>query len=250
MSRGIFDDIRLFLRRHLTPAVMYILLINVAVLLFQFIVLNLLGLNRPFILLFGHVASRSYEVWRFVSYMFLHGGGMHLLFNMLALWFFGPRLESRWGTKGFLNFYFFCGIGAALVHTIFTLALSSVSGGINPAIPLIGASGAIYGILLAYALYWPNQVVYLNFFIPVKIKYLVIIFGVLEFLGTISGSMGDVSHITHLGGLLAAFIYLKGFRKIFRGGWPFKGGRRRPKKMVKRYYRDKDGKIYIEFEEE
>ena len=111
----------------------------------------------------------------------------------------------------------------------------------------MGASGAIYGILFAYAFYWPDETVLLNFFIPMKVKYMVLLFGTLEFVNTIGGSGSNVSHITHLGGLLTAFLYLGGWR-MFRGGGGFFG--RRPHRMVKRYYRDADGHIYMEMEEE
>jgi membrane associated rhomboid family serine protease len=167
-------------------------------------------------------------VWQFVTYMFMHATPSHLLFNMLVLWFFAPRLESRWGTARFVRFYFVVGIGAGLFHT----ALSFLTG--YQDIPLLGASGAIYGVMLAYALYYPEETVLLYFVAPIKVKYLMIIMGILVFLGSISqGTGGDpgISHVTHLGGLAVAFVYIRGKdwlggnRRFPRGG----GGRRRVK---------------------
>jgi len=249
VTGGIFHEIRSFFRRYLTPAVRWIIFANVGILLFQYVVLMALGWFEKSMFLFCQIPGKAVfklQLWRFVTYMFLHGSGMHLLFNMLALWFFGPRLESRWGTGGFFRFYFICGIGAAVVHAVFTL-LTGQGGQM-----MIGASGAIYGVLLAYALYWPDHPVYLYFFIPMKVKYVVLLFGIVEFLNTIGTTGSHVSHITHLGGLLTAFLYLRGWRifpNLFRGGF-FGGGRRRPKRLVKRYYRDSDGRIYIDFDEE
>ena len=250
MSNGYFREIDRGLSRYLNPATKWIIIANVVIFLVQYVVLVILGLREIFTLLFCQIpffAVQRFQVWRFVTYMFLHGGGMHLLFNMLALFFFAGRLEDKWGSKGFLKFYFVCGIGAAIVHALFTYLTS------EPFQAMLGASGAVYGILLAYALYWPEQKVLLYFFIPIKIKYLVVIFGLLEFMGTVGVSGDGISHITHLGGLLTAFIYLRGWNKIsnlFGGGGGFRGGPRGPRKVVKRYYRDADGKIYVEFDEE
>jgi len=249
-----FKEISDFLKRYLTPGVRIILFINVGVFIAQYTIIVLLGFYEEFTLLFCQIpyyAVIKYQIWRFITYMFLHGGGMHLIFNMLALWFFAPRLEMRWGTRGFLKFYFICGIGAGFVHAAYTLLLGqrvvletgTVVRGMEA---MVGASGAIYGILLAYALYWPNETVLLNFFIPMKVKYMVLLFGVFEFFGTVGPSGSGVSHITHLGGLLVAFLYLQGW-KVFRGRSFF---RRRKKRMIKRYYRDDDGRIYVEFDEE
>jgi len=257
MSDNTLYDIRGFFRRHLTPAVRWIFFINVGILILQFTVLLALGWEEKFLRYFSQIpyyAVWRLQVWRFVTYMFLHAGGLHLLFNMMALWFFAPRLEMRWGGARFLKFYFICGIGAAIVHTIFTFLFGNKvileTGGATRGMEMmIGASGAIYGILFAYAFYWPDETVLLNFFIPMKVKYMVLLFGTLEFVNTIGGSGSNVSHITHLGGLLTAFLYLGGWRMFRRGG---DGGffGRRPRRMVKRYFRDADGHIYMEMEEE
>ena len=250
-------EIREFLRRHLTSAVRWILFVNVGIFLFSAIILSLIDYNDTFFKTFSQMpyfAVHRFQIWRFFTYMFLHADGMHLLFNMLALWFFAPRLEMRWGAKGFLKFYFLCGVGAAVVHSLFTLLFGTrtilYDGEVVRGMEyMIGASGAIYGILLAYALYWPDETVLLYFVIPMRIKYMVLLFGIMEFIGSVNRAGSHISHITHLGGLLTAFLYLRGWT-LFRGG---RGGgwfATHPKRIIKRYYRDDDGRIYIEFEEE
>lgn len=152
------------------------------------------------------VVQQAY-VWQLVTYMFLHAGPFHILFNMLALWMFGAELERVWGTRYFLKFYFVTGIGAAVLTVIvaylFTPSLQSSI--------IIGASGAIYGLLLAYALYFPNRPIYMYFVFPIPAKYFVIIMGALAFYSSVSES-GGVAHATHLGGLLVGYLYLKGAR--------------------------------------
>ena len=250
-------EIREFLRRFLTPAVRWLLFLNVGIFLFTVTILTLFDPRDYFFKLFcqmPYLAVLRFQIWRFFTYMFLHADGMHLLFNMMALWFFAPRLEMRWGAKGFLKFYFICGVGAAVVHSIFTLFFGAKTllpdGEVVRGVEyMIGASGAIYGILLAYALYWPDETVLLYFVIPMRIKYMVLLFGLVEFIGSVNRAGSHISHITHLGGLLTAFLYLRGwtlFRDGMGGGW----FHRRSKRMIKRYYRDDDGRIYIEFEEE
>ena len=255
MSGNTFSDIRGFFRRYLTPVVGWIIFINVGILVSQFTILLALGWDGKFFFYFSQIpyyAVRRLQLWRFVTYMFLHAGGLHLFFNMMALWFFAPRLELRWGGARFLKFYFLCGIGAAIVHSIFTFLFGHKfileTGGATRGLEMmVGASGAIYGVLFAYAFYWPDETVLLNFFIPMKVKYMVLLFGTLAFVNTIGGAGSHVSHITHLGGLLTAFLYLRGWRMFSGGGGFFGRGRRR---MVKRYYRDADGRIYVEMEEE
>jgi membrane associated rhomboid family serine protease len=139
-------------------------------------------------------------IWQLFTYMFLHGGLFHLFFNMFALWMFGPPIEQQWGTKQFIKYYFYTGIGAG----IFSFVLS-----INSAIPTIGASGAIFGILVAYALLFPDSIIYLWFLFPVKAKYLVIFFGILEFIASINYTPDGIGHFAHLGGMVVGYLYLK-----------------------------------------
>ena len=154
--------------------------------------------------------ERQY-VWQPVTYMFVHGGFFHVLFNMLALWMFGVELERMWGSRFFAKYYFVCGVGAVAVQTLMSFvplaALQQVY-----YTQTIGASGAVYGVLLAYALYFPNRPIYLYFVFPIPAKYFVMIMGGIAFLSSMDGSGSGIAHATHLGGLVAGYLYLKGGR--------------------------------------
>ena len=139
---------------------------------------------------------KKYFLWQLFTYIFLHGGFSHIFFNLLALWMFGGELESYWGSKKFLFYFFFCGIGAG----IFTVLFSSY--------PVIGASGAIYGILLAYGWLFPNRPILIYFLFPIPAKYMVIIYGFIELFSSSSGTGGGIAHLTHLGGLVFGFFYM------------------------------------------
>ena len=178
------------------------LIINVV----MFVGPNLLNLNLyAFDRLLGLVPSKlinSLYLWQPVTYMFLHGGIWHIFFNMFVLWMFGSELERTWGSKEFLKLYFIAGIGAGLFNVLFSF--------LNPGswnIPVIGASGAIYGVLVAYAMLFPNRLVYIWFLIPIKVKYLVIFLVAVEFFSTYRPD--GVAHFAHLGGALIGFLYLK-----------------------------------------
>jgi membrane associated rhomboid family serine protease len=144
----------------------------------------------------------SYKlIWQLVTYQFLHGGVFHLVFNMLALWMFGSPLESDWGTRRFLRYYFICGIGAGICDLLLNLLVGGRA-------PTIGASGAIYGVLLAFGVCYPEQTVLMNFLFPIKAKYMVMIYGAIALYGSMSVNSG-VSNIAHLGGMAVGFVYLK-----------------------------------------
>lgn len=149
---------------------------------------------------------RRFFIWQPVTYMFLHGGLMHILFNLFALWMFGSDLEYHWGTKFFIKYFFITGIGAGLCTAIFTP---------NSIIPTIGVSGAIYGILLAFAITYPDRIIYLNFLFPIKAKYFALIFGLLEFYSTVSARSDGIAHMAHLGGMVIGYIYLD-YPNIFK----------------------------------
>ncbi len=139
-------------------------------------------------------------IWQFLTYMFLHGSIFHLFFNMYALLLFGRPLEERWGLKEFLAFYLVTGVGAGIVTFLWNLAS-------NPFIPTIGASGAIFGLVLAFGLEFPETVLLLFFIIPIKARYAALIFGGIELVMIITGSMQGIGHFTHLAGLFFGFIY-------------------------------------------
>jgi membrane associated rhomboid family serine protease len=165
--------------------------------------LDALGL-MPFLVV------RKFWLWQLATYMFLHGGLFHILFNMLALWMFGAELERIWGTRYFLKFYFVTGIGAAMLTVVFSLLPFEFAGqryGAN----IIGASGAIYGLLLAYARYFPDRPIYMYFLFPIPAKIFVMIMGAIAFYASLTQA-GGVANATHLGGLLVAYLFLNSGR--------------------------------------
>jgi len=151
-----------------------------------------------------------FQIWRLVTYMFLHGDPIHLLFNMLALWMFGTELERIWGQRYFLRYYFITGIGAAALTVLFSFLPLSVAEQLRYT-NVIGASGAVYGLLLAYALYFPDRQILMMMIFPMAVKYAVIIMGALAFYSSLADNNG-VANATHLGGLLVGYLMLKGAR--------------------------------------
>jgi membrane associated rhomboid family serine protease len=142
----------------------------------------------------------SFMPWQLVTYMFLHADLSHIFFNLFALWIFGQAIENLWGTKRFLMYYFLTGIGAAIIHML-------VGGYFTYT---IGASGAVFGILLAFGMMFPNQYIILLFPpIPIKAKYFVGIYGAIELFSGLSRADSGVAHFAHLGGLIVGFILIK-----------------------------------------
>ncbi|MCU0843471.1 MAG: rhomboid family intramembrane serine protease [Spirochaetes bacterium] len=144
-------------------------------------------------------------IWQVVSYMFLHStsGFFHIFFNMYAVLIFGTPIEQEWGSRKFLGYYFFCGAGAGI--SILVINLISQGGAYH--IPTIGASGAVFGLLLAFGMLYPNAEILLFFFIPIKAKYLVILYGLVELYLELFGGHSSISHVGHLGGLFFGIVY-------------------------------------------
>lgn len=154
----------------------------------------------------GNVLPVWYRPWTFVTYMFLHGGFAHLFFNMYALFLFGSVLERVWGTRKFLFYYFATGIGAGMIHIVVQMLTGDFA-------PTVGASGAIFGLLLGYAMLYPDTVMGLIFPpVRMKAKWFVLIYAAIELLLGVSGAQSGVAHFAHLGGLLvglAIMLYWK-----------------------------------------
>lgn len=192
----------------ITPIVKHFIIINVIMFALTLMAENFM-LEKFALFYFNSPFFKPYQL---ISYIFMHGGFMHILFNMYSLYIFGSVLESVWGGKKFFIYYMVTGIGAALFH-LFITYLRIESGVLDPylasIIPMVGASGAIYGLLLAYGVLFPNNVLTL-FFPPVslKAKYMVFVFGGLEFLLGLGGSGDGVAHFAHLGGMLFGFVIL------------------------------------------
>ncbi len=194
-----------------------------------------------------YVASENFSPYQFVTYMFMHGGMGHIFFNMFALWMFGKTLEEVWGPKRFLTYYLVTGIGAAVIQTIITfiriqsieasltadlidvvyreggaildqgmnyqnLAMAKLNLMINTT--TVGASGAVFGLLLAFGMLFPNSVIYLYFAIPIKAKWFVMIYGAIELYSGIANNPSDnVAHFAHLGGMIFGFFLIKYWKR-------------------------------------
>jgi membrane associated rhomboid family serine protease len=196
----------------MTPWVQRLILANIGMF---FVQLAAPGLADPLVFVPMMVLSRP---WSLITYMFLHGGIMHILFNMIALFFFGPRVEVRLGSRRFFTLYFVSGISGALLT--FLLA---------PYSAVIGASAAVFGVMLAFAWFWPRDEILIWGILPVQARWLVVITTVLALYSGFRGSTGGVADFAHLGGYAGAFLYLrwiasargmKRFQKRAVGGVP------------------------------
>ena len=194
------------MRLHVTPWVKILLISNAAIYLVT------LAVGRgPIFDLFGFTPDRILQQpWGMLTYMFVHAGFWHLLMNMLFVFFFGPPLEERWGSEMFLKFYLVCGLGGVLLSFLFAEAT------------IVGASAACYGIMLAFAMAWPNQPVYVWGVWPVKVKWLVTFMVAISFASAIGPSRDGVAHLAHLGGAIAGFLFVK-------SGWLPAGSWERPR---------------------
>lgn len=143
----------------------------------------------------------NFQVWQLFTYMFMHGSFGHILFNMFALWMFGMEIENLWGSKKFLSYYLITGFAAGMLQLFFTPLLG------GSAAVTIGASGAVYGVLIAFGMLFPDRKIYLYFLIPVRAKYLIGFLVILEFL-LVDSAGSNVAHLAHLGGALAGFLFI------------------------------------------
>jgi membrane associated rhomboid family serine protease len=183
------------------PVIQYLIIANLAVFIAQFTVggVSEYGAVRPYL-----VWQQGY-IWQPFTYMWLHGGLGHILMNMFMLWMFGSQVALAWGPRKFLRFYLFCGTGAGLVIATWPYLMVGVNPG-NLLIPTVGASGAIYGVLLAYSMIWPDRVIAL-LFPPITFRAIWLIPGM--FVMTLMFGGGGISHIGHLGGVLMGWLYLR-----------------------------------------
>lgn len=228
-----------------TPPVTKNLIIINVVLLLGTMLLQQTGFNLNRFLGMYYFQSPLFAPWQIVTHMFMHGGIGHIFFNMYALWIFGKTLESVWGSKRFLIYYLATGLGAAFFHQLVNYiqfapdiaalkAAYSVdvinnsllneilqpgnqfrSIGVELVRPTVGASGAVYGVLLAFGMLFPNTPLFLMFIpIPIKAKWLVIGFGVLELYLGITQSGGNIAHFAHLGGMIFGFFLIRYWNKF------------------------------------
>src|SRR3989338_5399901 len=186
----------------MTPMVKILIIINCIIFVLQMIFEKGIGFDVS--LYFGLVpyfVTHKGFVWQFFSYMFLHGSLMHILFNMLVLWMLGGEIEEKvFWSKGFLKYYLICGLGAALCNVLFSY---------TSVIPIIGASGAVYGILVAYAIFFGNRMLILfPFPFLIRAKYFVLGIGLIEIFSSVFYTSDGIAHIAHLGGMAAGYIYI------------------------------------------
>jgi membrane associated rhomboid family serine protease len=189
-----------------TPAVKILLITNIALFFLNAIVGDVMTIRLG---LSPQSVFEDGALWQPVTYMFLHStrGLGHILFNMLALWMFGTELERTWGTRFFTKYYFVTGVGAAATSLVLSLFIDDIYHSTT-----VGASGAIYGLLIAYAMYFPHRTIYYIIF-PIPARVFVAIMGLIAFWSSINGGGGGgVAHTAHLGGLIVGYLYLKSLR--------------------------------------
>ena len=189
------------------PVIKNLLIINVAVFFLQMLASNLMVGGRPLGLVLNMWFALNpigdgynFQIWQLVTYQFMHAGFSHIFFNMFILWMFGMEVENIWGSKRFLYFYLICGIAAGLAQLFISPLFSP------PAIT-IGASGAIFGVMIAFGMLFPDRYIFLYFLIPIKAKYLIGFLFVLE-LFWIGDAGSNVAHLAHLGGAIAGFLFI------------------------------------------
>lgn len=179
------------------PMVKTLIAVNVVVFLLQ----KLVG-DDIMVSVFGLIPARvnDLQIWRLFTYQFLHGGVWHLAINMLMLWMFGSELEQRWGQRFFLKYYLLCAVGGGVTYALARFGTPMAS---------VGASGAIYGILMAYGLWFPNRVVLLAFLFPVRVRHVVVFLIFVELLQAIEATGAGIAYAAHLGGMAFGYVYLR-----------------------------------------
>lgn len=185
----------------LPPAVKHLLIINALVFAADY-VLQKQGIYLANILALFSLQSGNFQLWQPLSYMFMHANLTHIFFNMFNLWMFGAAMENFWGTKRFLFYYLVCGIGAGLLYMLLP--------GIHVT---VGASAAVYGLLLAFGMTFPNEYIYLYFLMPIKTKWFITGMIAIELLQGIFYSYDGIAHFAHLGGMLIGFLLIMWWRK-------------------------------------
>ncbi|MFC1564058.1 rhomboid family intramembrane serine protease, partial [candidate division KSB1 bacterium] len=180
----------------LTPVVKNLIAINILVYMAQMVSPVFYDFMVGYFGLWPYKLIHNFFIWQLVSYMFMHGGILHILMNMLFLWMFGSPVEKEWGSKEFLKFYFVSGIGAGVINVIFQPNIPNLS--------IVGASGAIYGVMVAFAVMFPERRIW---FIPAR--FFVLYMGILAFLAAFSTHRDNVAHFAHLGGFVVGYLYLQ-----------------------------------------
>lgn len=187
-----------------TPAVKILIITNVIAFVLNLIVGQVMTIRLG---LSPQAVFEQFALWQPLTYMFLHGSVGHILFNMLGLWMFGTELERTWGTRFFTKYYLITGVGAAVTGLLLGLISDRFY-----YMSTVGASGAIFGLLIAYAMYFPNRQILVYFLFPIPVRIFVAIFGAIALLNTVTGQNNGVADYAHLGGLVVGYLYLKSLR--------------------------------------
>lgn len=205
----------------ISPTVKILIYLNVGIwFLLQVLGERFLGLEvTKYLSLVPAKVIYDFHLWQPLTYMFLHTLQVtHILFNMLMLWFIGTELENHWGRKFFINFYLACGLGAALIYCFCVGVYFYIKPSTTAMIvPVVGASGAIYGLLLAYGLLFGERTIHMMGLFPIKARTFVLILGSVEFVSLLTSNVngGDVAYLAHLGGIVSGFLILK-FNSFFQ----------------------------------
>lgn len=218
----------------ISPFVKKLIIANVGIWFFLQLILENLFLGQDYITQYFSFTPKytleNFFVWQPFTYMFLHSENVfHVLLNMVSLWFFGSELEYRWGSRSFLYYYVTCGVGAAFIYLFAVVGLGLIQG-TEPAVyqsPVLGASGAVFGILLAYGILFGERIIYFFGVFPMKAKFFIMVIGGVEVLSLLSSGMGgtNVANTAHIGGLVTGYLYLF-FWTRWRGRW---AGRKKSK---------------------
>jgi membrane associated rhomboid family serine protease len=218
----------------LTPVVKWVIIANVAIWLVLQVIVEKYILHEPLITyLFGLVpisVLHKFYLWQVGSYMFLHSSNIfHIVFNMLLLWWLGSELEQRWGSKFFFAYYMVSGIGAGIIYSLVLLLNGLIMGSMAGwSTPVVGASGAIFGLMLAYGIIFGERVVYFMMVFPMRAKYFIMILGGVEVATLLnSGIAGsDVANLAHIGGIISGFLFLQVYTRLQQRKWRTQSGRR------------------------
>lgn len=221
------------------PMVKRLIIANVAIWAVFQLVLDGIVLDKPYVTvwcgLIPQLVIENFFLWQFFTYMFLHAmNPFHILFNMMGLWFLGSELEMRWGSKLFLGYYLFTGIGAGLIYVLTLAIYGAVSGSVpaSYATPVVGASGAVFGILLAYGVLFGDRMLYFFGAFPIKARYFVMIIAGVEVIMLLTNIGGGVANLAHLGGLVAGALFLVGWTRFQQLKWRKGSATRRNLKLV------------------
>ena len=240
----------------ISPMVKKLIIVNLAVWLgFQTILEGFILSKDYFSEFFSMTPQYTIEyffIWQPFTYMFLHSNSvMHVFFNMISLWFFGSELEYRWGSRSFLTYYLVCGLGAGLIYLFGVIAVGLIQG-VEPtvySIPVLGASGAVFGVFLAYGILFGDRVIYFFGIFPMKARIFIMIMGGIELVTLLNTGIGGgkVANLAHLGGIITGYLYLLWWTKRQQNRWN-KGkkrkGRRNLRLVVNNSDADKDGPKY------